>query len=97
MNKSELIASVADKTGMTKKASKEVIEAIFGSVTKELSKGGKFQLIGFGTFKVRALKARKGRNPQSGKPIQIAASKRPVFTAGKELKEVVNGKKRNKK
>jgi len=96
MNKTELVDSVAAKTELTKKASKEAIEALFASMQKELSKGGKIQLVGFGTFKVRANKARKGRNPQTGKPLQIAASKAPVFAAGKSLKEAVNGKKAKK-
>ena len=97
MNKTELIDSVAAKTKMTKKDSKEAIEAIFASMETTLAKGGKVQLVGFGTFKVRANKARKGRNPQTGKPLQIAASKSPVFSAGKALKEAVNGKKAKKK
>jgi DNA-binding protein HU-beta len=97
MNKTELIASVAAKTKMTKKATGEAIAAIVASIEKELSKGGKVQLIGFGTFQVRARKARKGRNPQSGKPIQIPASKHPVFSAGKALKDAANGKKAAKK
>ena len=93
MNKTELVDSVAAKIKLTKKASKEAIEAIFASIEKELSKGGKVQLVGFGTFQVRARKARNGRNPQTGKPLKIAASKAPVFSAGKALKEAVNGKK----
>jgi len=96
MNKTELVDSVAAKIKLTKKASKEAIEAIFASIEKELSKGGKVQLVGFGTFQVRARKARNGRNPQTGKPIKIAASKAPAFTAGKALKEAVNGKKAKK-
>ena len=96
MNKTELIASVAAKTKMTKKAAGIAIEAVVASVEKELAKGGKVQLIGFGTFQVRARKARKGRNPQTGKPIQIPASKHPVFSAGKALKDAVNGKKAKK-
>ena len=96
MNKTQLIDSVAAKIKLTKKASREAVEAIFSSLTTELSKGGKVQLIGFGTFQVRARKARQGRNPQTGKPLQIAASKNPVFSAGKALKDAVNGKKAKK-
>ena len=97
MNKTELVDSVAAKIKLTKKASKEAIEAIFESIEKELAKGGKVQLVGFGTFQVRARAARNGRNPQTGKPLKIAASKAPAFTAGKALKEAVNGKKAKKK
>jgi len=97
MNKTELVDSVAAKIKLTKKASKEAIEAIFESIEKELAKGGKVQLVGFGTFQVRARAARNGRNPQTGKPLKIAASKAPAFSAGKALKEAVNGKKAKKK
>ena len=94
MNKTELIASVAAKTKSTKKAAGIAIEAVVESIQKELAKGGKVQLIGFGTFQVRARKERKGRNPQTGKPISIPASKHPVFSAGKALKDAVNVKKK---
>ena len=94
MNKTELIASVAAKTKSTKKAAGIAIEAVVESIQKELAKGGKVQLIGFGTFQVRARKERKGRNPQTGKPISIPASKHPVFSAGKALKDAVNAKKK---
>ena len=94
MNKTELIASVAAKTKSTKKAAGLAIEAVVESIQKELAKGGKVQLIGFGTFQVRARKERKGRNPQTGKPISIPASKHPVFSAGKALKDAVNAKKK---
>ena len=94
MNKTELIASVAAKTKSTKKAAGIAIEAVVESIQKELAKGGKVQLIGFGTFQVRARKERKGRNPQTGKPISIPASKHPVFSVGKALKDDVNVKKK---
>ena len=90
MNKTELVDSVAAKTEMTKKASLEAIEAIFTSIEEELSNGGKVQLVGFGTFEVRARNARTGRNPQTGSPIEIKASKSPVFSSGKGLKDAVN-------
>ena len=94
MNKTELIASVAAKTKSTKKAAGIAIEAVVESIQKELAKGGKVQLIGCGTFQVRARKERKGRTPQTGKPISSPASKHPVFSAGKALKDAVNVKKK---
>ena len=97
MNKTELIASVAAKTKSTKKAAGIAIEAVVESIQKELAKGGKVQLIGFGTFQVRARKERKGRNPQTGKPISIPASKHPVFSAGKALKDAINVAPKKKK
>lgn len=90
MNKTELIASVAEKAGMTKKDAEKAINALFCSVEDALAKDDKVQIIGFGTFEVKAREARKGRNPQTGKEITIPASKTPVFKAGKGLKDVVN-------
>lgn len=93
MNKTELVAKVAEKTGITKKASHECIEAVLDSIEEALVSGEKVQLVGFGTFEVRDRKARQGRNPQQpDKVIQIPASKAPVFKAGKGLKEAVNEK-----
>lgn len=89
MNKKELIATVAAKTNSTKKTAGIIVDAMLESVRKELAKGGKVQLIGFGTFQVRGRKERKGRNPFTGKPLSITASKHPVFTAGKPLKQAV--------
>lgn len=90
MNKTELVASIAAKTKCTKRAAEMTVEALLETFTAELAKGEKVQLIGFGTFEVRARKARKGRNPQSGEALDIPAAKQPVFTAGKALKEAVN-------
>lgn len=90
MNKTELVANVADKAGLTKKDAEKAVNALFDSVQKALVEGDKVQLIGFGTFEVKARAARKGRNPQTGAEIEIAASKNPVFKAGKALKDAVN-------
>ena len=90
MNKTELVASIAAKTKCTKRAAEMTVEALLETFTAELAKGEKVQLIGFGTFEVRARKARKGRNPQSGEALDIPAANQPVFTAGKALKEAVN-------
>lgn len=89
-NKSELVAKVAEKTGLTKAKANETISAIFDSIGEELENGNKVQLIGFGTFEVRERAARKGRNPQTGKEMEIPASKSPAFKPGKSLKEKVN-------
>lgn len=90
MNKSELVASVAEQAGLTKKDAEKAVNAIFASVQDTLVKGEKVQVIGFGTFEVRARAARKGRNPQTGDTIEIPESKNPVFKAGKALKDAVN-------
>ncbi len=92
MNKAELIAAVAAKTGETKKSAEEFVNAFVGVVTDSLVKGEKVQLVGFGSFEVRKRAARKGRNPQTKEEIKIPASKAPVFKAGKALKELVNKK-----
>ena len=98
MNKTELVARVAEKTGLTKKNSQECLEAVLESIQEALVAGDKVQLVGFGTFEVRDRKARQGRNPQQPeKVIKIPASKAPVFKAGKGLKEMVNKKKNKKK
>jgi len=90
MNKSELVAAIADKSGMTKKDSEKALQAFVDVVTEELAKGGKVQLVGFGTFDVAERQSREGRNPQTGKPMTIAASKAPRFKVGKALKDAVN-------
>ena len=92
MNKAELIAAVAAKTGDTKKSAEEAVNAFVSAVSESLKKGEKVQLVGFGSFEVRKRAARKGRNPQTKEEIKIPASKAPVFKAGKALKEVVNKK-----
>lgn len=89
MNKSELIAKIAEQTGVTKKVTTSVVEAFQNVVTEELSHGGKVQLIGFGNFETRDRAARKGRNPQTNEVIDIPASKVPAFKAGKKLKDAV--------
>ncbi len=91
MNKAELIAAVAEKTGLAKKDAESAVNAAINVVRDELIAGEKVQLIGFGTFEVRQRKARTGRNPRKpGETIEIAASKAPVFKAGKALKDSVN-------
>lgn len=90
MNKSELIAAVCEKTESTKKSAEVAVNAIFETIAEALEKGDKVQLVGFGTFEVRKRAKRKGRNPQTGAEIVIAASKAPVFRAGKSLKARVN-------
>ncbi len=90
MNKSELVASVADAAELTKKDAEKAVNAVFASVQKALVEGEKVQVIGFGTFEVRERAARKGRNPQTNETIDIPASKNPVFKAGKALKDAVN-------
>ena len=90
MNKTELVAEMSDKAGISKKVAEEALAAFTEAVTEELKKGGKVQLVGFGTFEISERKARDGRNPQNGKPMKIAASKAPKFKAGKALKDAVN-------
>ena len=92
MNKAELISAIATKTGVSKKSAEASLNAITETITAELKKKGKVQLVGFGTFETRKRAARKGRNPQSGEEIKIAASTVPVFKAGKALKDTVNKK-----
>ena len=90
MNKTELVAAIAEKTELSKKDAEKALKAFTDVVTEELTNGGKIQLVGFGTFEVSERAAREGRNPQTGKTIKIAASKAPKFKAGKALKDVVN-------
>ncbi len=92
MNKSDLIAAIAAKTGDTKKNAEASLDAFVDVVTESLIKGDKVQLVGFGSFEVRKRAARKGRNPQTKEEIKIPASKAPVFKAGKALKDLVNEK-----
>ena len=88
-NKQDLIAKVAEATELTKKDSAAAVDAVFEAIEGFLAKGDKVQLIGFGNFEVRERAARKGRNPQTGEEISIAASKVPAFKAGKALKDAV--------
>ena len=90
MSKTELVAAIAEKTGLTKKDSEAAVNAFIGTVTEQLKKGEKVQLIGFGTFEVSERAARTGRNPQTGADMTIAASKAPKFKTGKALKELLN-------
>ena len=91
MNKSELVASVAAKTGLTKRDTEATVNAALAAIEEELKREGKVQLIGFGTFEVKTRKERQGRNPQKpGELVTIPASKAPVFKAGKALKDYVN-------
>ena len=92
MNKAELIAAIAAKTGDTKKVAEATVNAFVETVTNALAEGDKVQLVGFGSFEVRKRAARKGRNPQTKEEIKIPASKAPVFKAGKALKDLVNNK-----
>ena len=92
MNKSDLIAAVAAKTGETKKSAETSINAIVDVISEALAKWDKIQLVGFWSFEVRQRAARKGRNPQTGKELKISAKKAPVFKAGKALKDAVNKK-----
>lgn len=92
MNKSDLIAAMAAKTGETKKSAEASLDAFISTVTESLKKGEKVQLVGFGSFEVRKRAARKGRNPRTKEEIKIPASKAPVFKAGKALKDLVNKK-----
>jgi len=89
MNKTELIAAVAEKAGVSKKDAANAVAAVTDSIEAALVAGDKVQLVGFGTFEVRARGARKGRNPKTGKEMVIKASKMPVFKAGKALKDAV--------
>lgn len=89
MNKIELIAAVAEKAGLTKKDADAAVAAVFASITDELKKDGKVQLIGFGTFEVKKRAERTGRNPATGENITIPAAKLPVFKAGKGLKDEI--------
>ena len=92
MNKADLIAAIAAKTGDTKKVAEASVNAFVDVVTETLKKGDKVQLVGFGSFEVRKRAARKGRNPQTKEEIKRPASKAPVFKAGKALKDLVNKK-----
>ena len=90
MNKTELIAAVAEKSGLTRKDSEKAVLAALETITETLKTGEKVQLVGFGTFEVSERAAREGRNPQSGEVMKIAASKAPKFKAGKALKDMLN-------
>ena len=90
MNKTELIAAVAEKAEISKEDSEKALKAFIDVVTDELKNGEKIQLVGFGTFEVSERAAREGRNPQTGKTMKIEACKAPKFKAGKALKDAIN-------
>lgn len=90
MNKTELIAAVAEKAELSKKDAEKAVKAFTDVVSEELVNGGKIQLVGFGTFEVSERAAREGRNPATGESMVIKASKAPKFKAGKALKDLVN-------
>ncbi len=89
MNKTELIAAIAEKTELTKKDAEKALAATLEAVTEELKEGGKVQLIGFGSFEVKTRAARTARNPRTGKEIKLPETKYPTFKAGKALKDIV--------
>ena len=90
MNKTELVASIVDKAGISKKDAEKALSAFLDTVAEELKKGEKIQLVGFGTFEVSERPEREGRNPRTGETMKIAASKAPKFKAGKALKDMIN-------
>ena len=90
MNKSDLVQSVADDTGISKADSAKAVDAVFARITASLKSGGDVRLVGFGTFSVSHRAASTGRNPRTGETIQIAASRQPKFKAGKALKDALN-------
>ena len=90
MNKTELVAAMADAAGLSKKDAEKALKAFTDVVAEELKKDGKVQLVGFGTFEVSKRAAREGRNPQTGKTMSIPASKAPKFKSGKALKDSIN-------
>lgn len=89
MNKVELVAAVAEKAELSKKDAEKAVAAVLAAIEEAVAAGDKVQLVGFGTFEVRERAARTGRNPQTGAEIKIAASKQPVFKAGKAFKDTV--------
>ena len=89
MNKTELIAAVAQKSELSKKDAEKAVKAVFDAVTEELAAGKKVQLIGFGTFEVRERAEKEARNPRTGETVKVAATKVPAFKAGAALKEAV--------
>lgn len=89
LNKADLVGQIASKTGMTKKDTEPIVSALLDTIQAALKDGEKVQLVGFGTFEVRDRAARKGRNPQTGKDIEIPASRIPAFKPGKVLKDAI--------
>ncbi len=89
MNKGDLVGKIAKDAGLTKRQAEKAFDSLVGGIATALKKGQKVTFVGFGTFSISRRKARKGRNPQTGEPIKIAARKVPKFTPGKELKSAV--------
>ena len=96
MNKQELIAAVADNSGLTKGDAVKAVEAVFDTISGALKKGDEVRLVGFGTFSLSKRKASTGRNPRTGEPMTIKASTQPKFKAGKGLKDLVNSARRER-
>ena len=90
MNKNDLVAAVADSTGLSKADCTKAVDGVFDAITDSLKAGTEIRLVGFGTFSVSRRAASQGRNPRTGEPIQIPASNQPKFKAGKGLKDAVN-------
>lgn len=90
MNKQDLVAHVADAAGLSKADATKAVDSVIDGITNSLKKGNEVRLVGFGTFAVANRAASKGRNPRTGEPINIPASKQPKFKAGKALKDAVN-------
>ena len=96
MNKHELVVAIAEKAEMSQASAEKALKGIIEATVAEVAKKGKVQLIGFGTFEARERAARTGKNPQTGKPIKIAAATVPAFKAGKLFKDAVNAKPKKK-
>ncbi|MCS7176254.1 MAG: HU family DNA-binding protein [Candidatus Kapabacteria bacterium] len=94
MNKAELVAAIAQKTGLSKAVAEKALKGVVDAVSEALAKGESVGLVGFGTFSVQQRAARRGRNPRTGARITIPARKVPKFTPGKTLRELVSGQKR---
>lgn len=92
MNKAELIEKISKRSGLSTADARRALESVLDSVSEALASGDRVQLVGFGTFKVTDRREREGRNPKTGDVITIPASKTPSFTAGTELKKIVNGR-----
>ncbi len=90
MNKNDLVVAVASDSGLTKADASRAVDSVFDSITSSLRRNSEVRLVGFGTFSVARRKASQGRNPRTGEPIQIPASKQAKFKAGKALKEAIN-------
>jgi DNA-binding protein HU-beta len=90
LNRNDLVATVADETGLSRKDAAKAVDGVFDAITSALKSGDEVRLVGFGTFTVAERAASEGRNPRTGEPIQIAASRVPKFKAGKGLKDLLN-------